>query len=35
MLEPVKQIELIKAVKKAPGWVLVYEDSDAVIFERK
>jgi hypothetical protein len=35
MLEPLKQATLIKAVKNAPGWLLVYEDPAAVIFERK
>jgi hypothetical protein len=35
MLEPVKQAVLIEAVKKAPGWTLVYDDLAAFIFERK
>ena len=35
MLEPVKQAVLIEAVKKAPGWALVYEDPAAVIYARK
>jgi hypothetical protein len=35
MLEPVKQVQLIRAVKTSPEWDLVYEDSAAVVFERR
>lgn len=35
MLEPVKQVSLIEKAKTSPNWILVYEDSSAVIFERR
>ncbi len=35
MLEPEKQIELIRAASASPGWELVYQDHAAVIFTRR
>jgi hypothetical protein len=35
MLEPVKQVDLIEEAKSSPNWMLVYEDSTAVLFEHR